>query len=24
METSYLPGSPKFASYNFWGSARRA
>ena len=24
METSYLPGSPKFNSYNFWGSARRA
>jgi ubiquinone/menaquinone biosynthesis C-methylase UbiE len=24
METSYLPGTPKFAGYNFWGSARVA
>jgi len=24
METGYLPGTPKFAGYNFWGSARRA
>jgi hypothetical protein len=24
METSYLPGTPKFAGYNFWGSAQIA
>ena len=24
METSYLPGTPKFAGYNFWGRARVA
>jgi ubiquinone/menaquinone biosynthesis C-methylase UbiE len=24
METSYLPGTPKFTGYNFWGSARVA
>ena len=24
METGYLPDTPKFAGYNFWGSARRA
>ena len=24
MATSYLPGTPKFAGYNFWGSAKIA
>ena len=24
METGYLPGTPKIAGYNFWGSARLA
>jgi ubiquinone/menaquinone biosynthesis C-methylase UbiE len=24
LETMYLPGSPRFAGYNFWGSARLA
>ncbi|HEY6131866.1 MAG TPA: class I SAM-dependent methyltransferase, partial [Halioglobus sp.] len=24
MQTGYLPSTPKFAGYNFWGSARRA
>lgn len=24
MDTSYLPGTPRFAGYNFWGSARPA
>jgi len=24
IETSYLPGTPKFTGYNFWGSARVA
>jgi SAM-dependent methyltransferase len=24
MTTGYLPGTPKFAGFNFWGSARRA
>lgn len=23
METGYLPSSPKFASFNYWGSAQR-
>jgi len=24
METMYLPGTPRFAGFNYWGSARRA
>jgi ubiquinone/menaquinone biosynthesis C-methylase UbiE len=24
LETGYLPGTPRFAGYNYWGSARRA
>ena len=24
LQSSYLPGTPKFAGYNFWGSARLA
>ena len=24
LETAYLPGTPKFAGYNFWGSAQQA
>lgn len=24
METSYLPGTPRFAGYNFWGTAHHA
>lgn len=24
LDTSYLPGTPRFAGYNFWGSARLA
>ena len=24
MDRGYLPGTPKFVGYNFWGSARRA
>ena len=24
LEQSYLPGTPRFAGYNFWGMARRA